>query len=92
VDFTASWCGACGELDRKSFSDPRVVRESERFTCVRVDLSPSLDTPEKQALLAGYRHSGLPLVALHDRAGKEVGRVTGFVAAEELLALMRRAR
>jgi thiol:disulfide interchange protein DsbD len=92
VDFGASWCGACGELDRHTFTDARVVREGQRFVSVKVDLSPGEDTPEKQQLLASYKARGLPLVVLHDSKGQEIGRVTRFVPAEELLALMQKAR
>lgn len=92
IDFTASWCGACGELDRETFSHPLVVRESRRFVCVRVDLSPSRDTPAKQALLAGYGQPGLPLVVLHESSGKEAARVTSKIDADEMLSLMRKVR
>jgi thiol:disulfide interchange protein DsbD len=92
IDFTASWCGACGELDRETFSHPSVVRESRRFVCVRVDLSPSQNTPAKQALLAGYRQPGLPLVVLHGSRGREAARVTSKVDPDEMLKIMRRVR
>jgi thiol:disulfide interchange protein DsbD len=89
IDFGASWCGACGELERHTFSDPRVVRDSQRFVSVRIDLSPGQDTADKKALLASYQHGGLPLVVLHDRSGSEVARVTNFVEAEKFLELMK---
>ncbi|MDD9943691.1 MAG: thioredoxin family protein [Myxococcales bacterium] len=89
VDFGASWCGACGELERHTFSDDRVVREGQRFIPVKVDLSPDKDTPEKRALLASYEHRGLPLVVLHHGSGDEAARVTSFVPAEEFLELMK---
>lgn len=89
VDFGASWCGACGELERHTFTDPRVVRDSQRFVAVRVDLSPGQDTPDKKALLASYQHGGLPLVVLHDRTGAEAARVTNFVDADAFLGLMK---
>jgi len=89
VDFGASWCGACGELDRHTFSDERVVREGQRFVTVRVDLSPGKDTPDKQAILASYAQRGLPLVVLHDSQGKEAARVTSFVEAPKFLEIMR---
>jgi thiol:disulfide interchange protein DsbD len=89
LDFGASWCGACEELNRYTFSDPRVVREGQRFVSVKVDLSPGKDSPEKQKLLASYGHRGLPLVVLHDSEGKEAARVTQFVEADKFLALMK---
>ncbi len=90
VDFGASWCGACGELDRHTFTDPRVVAQARHFIPVRVDLSPDVDTPEKRAVLASYEQRGLPLVVLHDRAGGEVARLTRFAPPDEFLEILRR--
>lgn len=88
VDFGASWCGACGELERNTFSDPRVQAEGGRFVAVHVDLSPGRDLTEGRALLASYDQRGLPLVVLHDSEGNEVHRVIEFVEPDELLELM----
>lgn len=90
VDFSASWCGACGELERHTFSHPEVVREAQRFITVRVDLSPGVDTPERRAILASYAQRGLPLVVLHDKSGREVSRVTGFMPPADFLSLMQK--
>lgn len=92
VDFGASWCGACKELEAKTFSDPRVVREGERFIPVRIDLSPGKVSSEKQQLLASYEQRGLPLVVLHKPTGEVAARVTSFVEADEFLHLMRAVR
>ncbi len=88
VDFGASWCGACGELERNTFSDPRVQAEGGRFVAVHVDLSPGQDLTEGRALLASYEQRGLPLVVMHDSEGREVHRVVEFVEPDELLGLM----
>ncbi len=88
VDFGASWCGACGELERHTFGDPRVVKEGQRFVAVKVDLSPGQDTPKKKAILKSYNQRGLPLVVLHDSEGDEAHRITEFVEPEELLTVM----
>jgi thiol:disulfide interchange protein DsbD len=90
VDFGASWCGACGELDRHTFSDARVVQEGQRFVPVHVDLSPGKDSEDKQALLRSYNQRGLPLVVLHDASGKEAARVTSFLEASQFLEVMRK--
>lgn len=85
VDFGASWCGACGELDRHTFSDPRVVAETQDMVAVRIDLSPGQDSPEKRAVLASYKQQGLPFVVLHDRQGREAKRITAFVPPEDFV-------
>jgi thiol:disulfide interchange protein DsbD len=90
VDFGASWCGACGELDRDTFSDPRVVSAARDFVPVRIDLSPDKDTPEKRAVLRSYNERGLPLVVLHGPDGAEVSRLKQFVPPEEFIALLER--
>jgi thiol:disulfide interchange protein DsbD len=90
IDFSASWCGACGELDRHTFSHPEVVREAQRFMSVRVDLSPGKDSSDKRRLLSQYAQRGLPLVVLHDAAGREVSRVTGFMSPDDFLTLLRK--
>lgn len=87
IDFGADWCGACGELERETFTDPRIVREGGRFIAVHVDLSQR--TPEEDALLASYEQRGLPLVVLHGSEGDERHRVTRFIEPEEMLDLMR---
>jgi len=89
IDFGASWCQACGELERHTFSDPRVLAESARFVKVRIDLSPGADTARGKEWLQSYGARGLPLVVLHDSRGREQARVTEFVEAERMLELLR---
>ncbi|MET0339592.1 MAG: cytochrome c biogenesis protein CcdA [Polyangiales bacterium] len=88
IDFGASWCQACGELERHTFSDPRVIEEAKRFVKVKVDLCPGHPPAHKEWLQA-YSARGLPLVVLHDSKGKEHARVTEFVQADEMLGLLK---
>ena len=94
IDFTASWCGACGELDRHTFHHSDVVSAMNRLGVVpvKVDLSPGKVTAQRRALLKRFQPSGgLPLVVLHDARGHEVGRITRFVEPAEFLALLDQA-
>jgi thioredoxin:protein disulfide reductase len=89
VDFGASWCQACGELDRHTFSDPRVIAETQRFVKVKVDLSPGQDLSTRKEWLKTYGARGLPLVVLHTSDGRESARITEFVEADRMLELLR---
>jgi thiol:disulfide interchange protein DsbD len=84
VDFTAAWCGACKELDKKTFSEARVGQELGRFVAVKVDATNN-DDPKVEALLARFKVIGLPTVVLFDSRGKEAARFNDFVPPDEFL-------
>jgi thiol:disulfide interchange protein DsbD len=88
VDFTASWCGACKELDRDTFADPAVSGEAGRFLAVKVDATDDENERTRQTL---ERHHvrGLPTVLLFDSKGAEIRRFTAFVPPGEFLAALK---
>lgn len=61
VDFGASWCAACKELEKYTFSDDKVQKELENYITVKVDMTDS-GTPENQALAKRFGIRGLPVV------------------------------
>jgi thiol:disulfide interchange protein DsbD len=91
VDFSADWCVACKELERHTFSDPRVIELARRFVTVRVDATQR--SAEIKALEAKYRIVGLPWVAFVRPDGTILAEltVTGFVSADIMLERMRAA-
>jgi thiol:disulfide interchange protein DsbD len=89
IDFGASWCQACGELDRHTFSHPSFVEEGKRFIKVKVDLSPGKDVERGKAWLQDYGARGLPLVVVHHSNGDEAARITEFVDADKLVTILR---
>lgn len=89
VDFTAAWCGACKELDKKTFSEPRVGQELGRFVAVQVDATNN-DDPKVEAMLARFKVVGLPTVVLFDSKGKEAARFNDFVPPDEFLKSVQR--
>ena len=91
VDFGASWCVACKELETRTFLDPRVRAEGERFVAIRVDATDD-EAPEIRRLSAKYRAVGLPTVVLFDSLGQEQERFHEFVAPERFVEAMRRVR
>jgi len=88
VDFTASWCVACKELDKLTFSHDAVEQEAGRFVAVRVDATDDED-PKVEKALAEFRVKGLPTVILFDSEGREARRFNDFVEAEHFLEALR---
>ncbi|MFN4034200.1 MAG: protein-disulfide reductase DsbD family protein, partial [Fimbriimonadales bacterium] len=90
IDFTAAWCQACGELKHYTFTDPAVVRESERFVRLVLDATTESD-PAVQDALKRHEVVGLPTVIFIDSQGNErrALRLTGFERADRFLQRMR---
>lgn len=82
VDFTASWCGACKELEKKTFAEPGVRGEASRFLALRIDATNDED-PAVQSVMKELRVVGLPTVLLIDSNGQERFRFNDFVDARE---------
>ena len=82
IDFGASWCTACKELDEMTWPDARIRRESSRFVSIKVDASDD-DAPDTKRLQAKYKVVGLPTVILLDANGNEAARYNEFVAADK---------
>lgn len=93
VDFYATWCIPCKELDDKTFSDKRVAGELDRFTRVKADLT-NADDPAVQQLTKQYGIIGVPTVVLIDSKGSEnrALRLTGFEKPESFLSRIQQVR
>ena len=80
------------EMDKRTFTDPRVVERSKSFLTLRVDLTRT-GSPEVEKLAQDFRIVGVPTFVFLDSNGKERPelRQVGFVPADEFLALMQRA-
>ncbi len=84
MDFYATWCAPCKELDEKTFSDAEVARQLAGFTRFKVDLTRN--EPVTDALRARYGVLGVPTVAFFQH-GREVpnARLTGFEPPSDFL-------
>ena len=92
IDFGASWCGACKELDEKTFPDPRVTAEGARFVALHVDATDD-DDPEVGRVRKKYGVTeGLPVVLLFGSDGAEAFRFTEFVPPERLAGALAQVR
>ena len=87
VDFYADWCIPCKELDALTFSDNRVLKQFERFTIYKVDMTKNNEINE--SLRKRFNVIGMPTVLIIDSKGNEIKRLTGFVNADEFLSMVK---
>lgn len=90
IDFSATWCTPCRELDEKTFHDQAVVRSTEKgAVMVKVDLTRSGD-PLNERLLAEYAVKGVPTVVFLDGQGRERQelRLVDYLPPDEFLKRM----
>jgi thiol:disulfide interchange protein DsbD len=82
IDFGASWCGACKELDEKTFPDPKVQKEGARFVALHIDASDDDDKDVAKVREKYHATEGLPVVVFLDSSGQEAKRFTEYVAPD----------
>ncbi len=71
IDFYATWCAPCRDLEDAVFHDSEVVKKAEKdFVMVKVDLTND-DNPDNPRILRRYLIRGVPTVVFLDRNGKE---------------------
>jgi len=90
IDFTADWCIPCKELDSRTFSNPAVAAEVQRFTRIKADVTQNNEN--NQALLQRYGVVGPPTVVFLDGRGRELRdlRLVGFEKPDEFLARLKK--
>ena len=86
VDFSAAWCTSCKEMERYTFSDPRVQQALAGTVLLRADVTDN--TSDDQALLKRFGIFGPPTIAFYGSDGQERAqyRVVGYMGAEAFIA------
>jgi YHS domain-containing protein/thioredoxin-related protein len=73
VTITASWCGACRQMDQLTFTDARVRRlVDERFVAVTVD------SDQHAGVVSAFGVSALPTTLVIQPSGEPLRRWVGF--------------
>jgi thiol:disulfide interchange protein DsbD len=89
LEFSATWCLPCHELDRNTFTDREVISRSRDFAVFKVDLT-SYESPGSKGLRARYGVTGVPEVVFFRPGGVEVreARVIGFIPPKPFVERM----
>ena len=88
LDFYADWCTSCLEMQKFTFSDPRVAELMSRFLLVQADVTDN--SADDRALLRRFRLFGPPGIMFFDTRGKLVSdaRVIGFEDARQFTGVL----
>jgi thiol:disulfide interchange protein DsbD len=90
IDFSATWCAPCRELDEVTFHHPEIVRQSrEDVVMVKVDLTRK-GNPVYKRLLRRFNVKGVPTVVFLNSSGRERRdlRLVDFLPADQFLIRM----
>lgn len=84
IDFYADWCGACHELEEKTYTHPEFIQLSKNFKLLKVDATA--DTSAVETILQKYQVQGLPTVVFINRKGVLLNDLTftQFIEWEQL--------
>ena len=92
IDFSATWCIPCLELDEKTFSDSRVRERLSRRALFKADMTRAND-PAVLALAEKFRILGVPTIVFLDANGaeREELRLVGFEKPADFLERLEKA-
>ncbi len=88
VDFYADWCISCKEMERFTFSDPRIHARLADTVLLKIDVTAG--TPDDLALLQRFSLFGPPGILFIDRQGNDIPdiRVIGFQNKDDFLIIL----
>ncbi len=85
LDFYADWCVSCKEMEKWTFSDPRVQQRFAGMQLLQADVTAN--NADDKALLKRFKLFGPPGIIFFDKDGGEIQgtRVIGYQDAEKFL-------
>lgn len=85
LDFYADWCVSCKEMEKFTFSDPKVRAKLDTMLLLQVDVTAN--SADDKEMLKRFKLFGPPGIIFFDRQGQEIrgGRVIGYQDSEKFL-------
>jgi len=92
IDFTATWCLPCKELEIKTFSDSRVRESLKNWVLLKADMTQFSSGPVEE-LKKTYGIQGVPTLIFLSGDGQERKdlRAIGFITSDEMLDKIKQA-
>lgn len=85
IDFYASWCAICIEMDKKTFSNKEVQKTLNNYTVIKFDLSKN--TTDQMEALKRYGLYGPPALLILNKNNPT--KLLGFVRSNDLITKLK---
>jgi thiol:disulfide interchange protein DsbD len=93
IDTWATWCANCRVLDKKTFNNPEVAAEAERFVSLKIQLENANSQITKDFMEQfGLKHFSLPTTLLLNQNGSVRKVMQGFVGPDQMIEEMRKVK
>lgn len=88
LDFWASWCVSCKELEEITFQDEQVINKLQEFTLLKADVTENND--EDKALQKKFGVVGPPALIFWDKDKNEIqaSRIVGYKNPKDFLEIV----
>jgi thiol:disulfide interchange protein DsbD len=89
IDLYADWCVACKELEKYTFSDPKVSAILNQFKLIKFDITNTNE--DHSNYLQSMRIFGPPVLFFYGSNGQEIteARVVGFMESADFLKVLK---
>ena len=89
IDFMAEWCPPCKEMDKKTFSNVQIIKKSNEFIPVRIDVDKQKNIAEEyNGNARKYGGIGIPNILFLDKEKKIIRHIVGFHDVNQLMGIM----
>jgi len=88
IDFYADWCVSCKEMERFTFSDPKIQARLRDVALVKIDVTEG--SQDDTELLKRFNLFGPPGLLFFDRQGQEIPgiRIIGYLNKDDFLTVL----
>jgi thiol:disulfide interchange protein len=87
----AAWATSALQMERKTWSDPRVAEAARGFVAVKLDLSDADDLDAKLAA-ERYQLTTMPTTVILDARGRTVATLRGYADADAIVEALAKVR
>ncbi|WED43634.1 protein-disulfide reductase DsbD [Legionella cardiaca] len=89
LEFYATWCSDCQEMDTKVFNQPEVTRAMSGLVNLKVDISDP-DNPEVEKIKQAFAIYGTPTMLFFNAKGEPLKALNavGFIDKDALISLL----